>query len=163
MKLTSMGWRNFGIGLKISLNWANKYLEISLMWMHGLWLVRAWVRIPFAAIFADILRSWFKLMTSRLLFSYIFGVLDFSLKNILFCIYRYFSVTWLLPLNIYSFIAYFHVREPVGFRAISGRLQNQPFFQWFYYNMYCNITKCLKTMFYCCNVIYKNDGLRCCN
>jgi len=31
--------------------------------------VRAWVRIPFAAIFADIHRGWFKLMTSHLLFS----------------------------------------------------------------------------------------------
>jgi len=31
--------------------------------------VRAWVRIPFAAIFADIHRGWFKLMTSCLLFS----------------------------------------------------------------------------------------------
>jgi len=27
-----------------------------------LWLVRAWFRIPFAAIFADISRGWFKLM-----------------------------------------------------------------------------------------------------
>jgi len=33
-----------------------------------LWLLRAWVRIPFAAIFADLPRSWFKLMTFRLLF-----------------------------------------------------------------------------------------------
>jgi len=29
--------------------------------------MRAWVRIPFAAIFADIPRGWFKLMTSYLL------------------------------------------------------------------------------------------------
>jgi len=32
-----------------------------------LWLVRAQVRIPFAAIFADIPRGWFKLMMIRLL------------------------------------------------------------------------------------------------
>jgi len=31
--------------------------------------VRAWVRIPFADIFTDIPRCWFKLMTFRLLFS----------------------------------------------------------------------------------------------
>jgi len=26
------------------------------------WLVRAWIRIPFTAIFVDIPRGWFKLM-----------------------------------------------------------------------------------------------------
>jgi len=36
---------------------------------QSLWLVRAWVQIPFAATFVDIPRGWFKLMTSRLLFS----------------------------------------------------------------------------------------------
>jgi len=32
-------------------------------------IVRVWVRISFATIFADIPRGWLKLMTSRLLFS----------------------------------------------------------------------------------------------
>jgi len=51
-----------------------------------LWLMRAWVQIPFAAIFADIPRGWFKLRTFSLLFSIIhYGHFEtmFFLENLL--------------------------------------------------------------------------------
>jgi len=49
-----------------------------------LWLVRAWVQIPFVAIFAEIPQSCFKLLTFHLLFSHNIVWFKFLLKIIMF-------------------------------------------------------------------------------
>jgi len=69
-----------------------------------LWLVQAWVRISFAAIFADIPRGWFKLMTfSSSVFKQTYKVNIFYVSTVVVICYC-FSVYYVIILTNWIYL-----------------------------------------------------------